>query len=84
MSLVQGKPLVDRMLNKMNSWTINFLSYPLWKRTIGLKCVVCHSDLLGQVFALPKKIFHVIESICRRFLWTGNVENSKKVLIAWD
>lgn len=26
----------------------------------------------------------LIESLCRRFLWTGGTEISKKALIAWD
>ncbi|WMV14495.1 hypothetical protein MTR67_007880 [Solanum verrucosum] len=36
----------------------------------------------AQIFALPKKIIHAIESICRKFLWTSSVEASKKALIS--
>ncbi|XP_019229394.1 PREDICTED: uncharacterized protein LOC109210430 [Nicotiana attenuata] len=38
----------------------------------------------AHIFILPKKIIDFIEAICRRFLWTGNVEPTKKALIAWD
>ncbi|XP_019238404.1 PREDICTED: uncharacterized protein LOC109218494 [Nicotiana attenuata] len=37
----------------------------------------------SQVFPLPKKILLKIESICKKFLWTGEAEGSKKALVAW-
>ncbi|XP_070004226.1 uncharacterized protein LOC107821332 [Nicotiana tabacum] len=36
-----------------------------------------------QIFPLPKKILIKIESICKRFLWTGETDGSKKALVAW-
>ncbi|XP_070003116.1 uncharacterized protein [Nicotiana sylvestris] len=38
----------------------------------------------AQVFILAKKIIQFSEAICRRFLWTGSAEPTKKALIAWD
>ncbi|XP_059285082.1 uncharacterized protein LOC132038428 [Lycium ferocissimum] len=35
-----------------------------------------------QVFLLPKKIIEKIEGLCRRFLWTGSQDNSKKAMVA--
>ncbi|XP_019262629.1 PREDICTED: uncharacterized protein LOC109240435 [Nicotiana attenuata] len=38
----------------------------------------------AQIFILPKKIIQFIDTICRRFLWSGNVELTRKALIAWE
>ncbi|XP_075099218.1 uncharacterized protein LOC142176058 [Nicotiana tabacum] len=36
-----------------------------------------------EIFILPKKVIQFIKTICRRFLWTGDAEPTKKALIAW-
>ncbi|XP_075095511.1 uncharacterized protein LOC142173762 [Nicotiana tabacum] len=43
-------------------------------------------DLLEffKVFVLPKKVIKLIEATCRKFLWTGGVELTKKALLAWE
>lgn len=72
-STIQCKSLIDKMLSKITSWTIKFLSYS--GRAQLVKNVLFAIQTFGaQVFALPKKILHTIESICKRFLWTENVE----------
>ncbi|XP_049381304.1 uncharacterized protein LOC125845835 [Solanum stenotomum] len=38
----------------------------------------------SQIFLLPKQILHGVETICKRFLWNGEVNNKGKALIAWD
>lgn len=38
----------------------------------------------AQIFDLSKKVVKIIEATCRRFLWTGGVELSKKAVLAWD
>ncbi|KAK4709666.1 hypothetical protein R3W88_004179 [Solanum pinnatisectum] len=38
----------------------------------------------SEIFILPKKISQLIEQMCKRFLWTGKVEVTKKALIAWS
>lgn len=32
----------------------------------------------------PKKIIQVTEATCRRFLWTGGTDRSKRALLAWE
>lgn len=83
MSIVQCKPLIDKMLGRITSWTTRFLSYA--GRAQLVKSVLFAIQIFwAQLFALPKKIIQAVESICRRFLWTGNAEASKKSLIAWE
>lgn len=38
----------------------------------------------AQIFVMPKKVIRCIESICRKFLWFGGVDTSRKALIAWE
>ncbi|XP_075079647.1 uncharacterized protein LOC142164816 [Nicotiana tabacum] len=38
----------------------------------------------SQIFTLPRKLIQMIESVCKRFLWTGGVDVSHRALIAWD
>ncbi|XP_019240095.1 PREDICTED: uncharacterized protein LOC109220087 [Nicotiana attenuata] len=83
LSAIQCEPLIERMLSRIQSWTTKFLSYA--GRAILVKSVLfAIQTFWAQIFILPKKIVHFIQAICRRFLWTGNVEPTKKALIAWD
>ncbi|CAN4117930.1 unnamed protein product [Withania somnifera] len=83
LSIVQCKPLIDKMLGRITSWTTRFLSYA-GRAQLVLSVLFAIQIFWSQLFALPKKIIQVVESICRRFLWTGSVEASKKSLIAWE
>lgn len=38
----------------------------------------------SQVFYFPKKVLKAVECICRKFLWTGEVGDSRRGLVAWD
>ncbi|XP_048493138.1 uncharacterized protein LOC109136047 [Beta vulgaris subsp. vulgaris] len=37
----------------------------------------------AHIFPLPKKIIQAVERVCRRFLWTGSTEESRKAPVAW-
>lgn len=83
MTLVQCKPLLEKMLDRITNWTTKFLSYA--SRAQLIKTVLYAIQMFwSQIFALPKKIIQEVEAMCRRFLWTGNSETSEKALIAWD
>ncbi|XP_060200123.1 uncharacterized protein LOC132628355 [Lycium barbarum] len=82
-TVFQYKPLVDKILERIQSWIARFLSYA--GRIQLIKSVLFSVQIFwSQVFILPKKIVKVIESLCRKFLWIGSVEPSKKALIAWE
>ncbi|CAK8573222.1 unnamed protein product [Lathyrus sativus] len=42
------------------------------------------SNYWMQIFPLLKKVVARVEGLCRRFLWTGADERSRKALISWD
>ncbi|XP_060202415.1 uncharacterized protein LOC132630831 [Lycium barbarum] len=57
---------------------------PLVKKTSFYQVSgVCPSDILAQIFLLPKRIMKLINSICRSYLWTGDATISKKALVSW-
>ncbi|XP_075111508.1 uncharacterized protein LOC142181830 [Nicotiana tabacum] len=83
LSIIQCEPLIDRMLNKIQCWTTKFLAYV--GRVVLIKSVLAAiQNFWAQIFILPKKIVQFIETICRRFLWSGNTEPTRKALIVWE
>eukprot|EP00252_Welwitschia_mirabilis_P010433 TRINITY_DN23707_c0_g1_i1.p1 TRINITY_DN23707_c0_g1~~TRINITY_DN23707_c0_g1_i1.p1 ORF type:complete len:146 (-),score=8.37 TRINITY_DN23707_c0_g1_i1:23-460(-) len=73
-------PLILRVTEKIRSWTIKFLSYA--GRCVLVKGVLqTISSFWCRVFILYNKVLHEINVLCRKFLWTGNQECSKKPLL---
>nr|XP_016438087.1 PREDICTED: uncharacterized protein LOC107764077 [Nicotiana tabacum] len=76
---------VNQVIQKqiMENWTTKYLSYA--GRVVLVKSVLfAIQTFWAQIFILPKKVIQFIETICRRFLWTGDAEPTKKALIAWE
>ncbi|XP_070018843.1 uncharacterized protein [Nicotiana sylvestris] len=83
LSTIQCEPLIEKMLNMIQSWTTKFLLYA--DRAVLVKSVLFATQTFwAQIFMLPKKVIQFIETMCRRFLWTGNAEPIRKALIAWE
>lgn len=74
---IQCEPLIDKMLSRIQSWTAKFLSYA-GRATLIKSVLATIQNFWAQVFILPKKIIRFIEAICRRFLWSGSAEPTKK------
>ncbi|XP_059295399.1 uncharacterized protein LOC132048723 [Lycium ferocissimum] len=82
-SYIQCQPLLNKILNRIKSWTTKFLSYA--GRAQLIKSVLFSIQVFwAQVFVLPKKVIKSIVATCRSFLWTGRTEISKKALLAWS
>lgn len=80
---MQCQPLVQKILQKMNSWATKLLSYA--GRVQLIKSVIFDVQMYWcQVILLPQKILKMIQSTCRTFLWTGKTTLSKRALVAWD
>ncbi|XP_019224489.1 PREDICTED: uncharacterized protein LOC109206154 [Nicotiana attenuata] len=83
LSITQCKPLIDKILARIKSWTTRYLSYA--GRLQLVKSVLYSIQVYwSQVFVLLRKVVQMIEATCRNFLWTGGNDLSKKALIAWD
>lgn len=83
LSVMQCKPLVQKILAKINCWATKFLSYA--GRLQLIKSVIFGIQVFwSQIFILPQKVVKQIQTACRLFLWTGTTGMSKRSLVAWD
>lgn len=78
----QCRPLIDKVVARAKIWTVKHLSYAgrlqlVQTILLSLQYFQC------QIFILPKKVIKEIQSFFRIFPWTGNIDPSKKALVAW-
>lgn len=83
-SIQQCMPVVERIMDRIRSWTSNFLSYAGILQFI--KSVLFEMQTYwAQVFLIPKKIVKMVNGICRRICGLdGSNENSQRNPISWD
>lgn len=80
---IQCKPLVDKIVQRMNHWTTKSLSYTT--RVLLIKSILSSMfNFWAQVFLFPKKLIKKLESLCRNFLCLGSDEYTKVPPITWD
>lgn len=83
LSISQCQPLWEKMVGKITSWTSKLLSYA-GRRQLIKSNLFFMQTFWCQVFVLPKNILHLIEAVCRKFLWTEGIELNKKALVSWE
>ncbi|XP_019240565.1 PREDICTED: uncharacterized protein LOC109220557 [Nicotiana attenuata] len=83
LTIGQCHPILERMVRRVTSWTSKMLSY-VGRLQLIRSVLIAIEKFWSQIFILPKKVIQRIEQICKRFLWNGNNECSKKALVAWD
>lgn len=82
LSMQYYMPLVDRIVGRIHQWITKLLSYA--GRIQLIKIVYCDIALYWMhSLPLPKCDIHIIEVVCRTFLWTGGSDVSRKSLLAW-
>ncbi|KAG7540795.1 Endonuclease/exonuclease/phosphatase superfamily [Arabidopsis thaliana x Arabidopsis arenosa] len=75
-------PLIERIRNRISSWTGRFLSFA--GRLQLIKSVLSSlTNFWLSAFRLPSKCIKEIESLFSAFLWSGPDLNTKKAKIAW-
>lgn len=72
LSINQCQPLLDKMLGSIQNWTVKFLSYAS-RLQLDQSVLLAIQNFLSQVFCLPKKVLKQVETVCKRFLWNGEV-----------
>ncbi|XP_021865115.2 uncharacterized protein [Spinacia oleracea] len=83
LSFTDCKPLIDRTVARIKSWTSKFLSYA--GRLQLVKSVsFCIQLYWSQIFVMPKKVMKEIQRICRCFMWSGTDEGSRKAAVSWE
>ncbi|KAL1192898.1 putative ribonuclease H protein [Cardamine amara subsp. amara] len=76
-------PLLDKLEGQFKSWAVKALSYA--GRLQLLKSVISGTvNFWISAFILPKGCIAKIESMCSRFLWTGDIDNFHSTKVAWS
>ncbi|KAI3752502.1 hypothetical protein L2E82_24535 [Cichorium intybus] len=77
------KPIVDKFNSKLSSWKAKNLSFG--GRLTLLKSVLGSLPLYYfSIFKAPVKVIGSLESIRRRFLWSGSDDKRKINWVAWN
>jgi hypothetical protein len=78
----QFSPLIHRLESTIQSWLGKFLSYA---GRLELIKSVLHGmvQFWISIFRIPVVVINKITSLCRNFLWTGNMFRSKSAIVAW-
>jgi hypothetical protein len=78
----QFSPLLNALELTVQGWIGKHLSY-------AGRLELVRSVLFGKVqlwlniFPMPEVVLHRLTSICRNFLWTGNIGRNGSALVAW-
>jgi len=78
----QCQPLIDKIKQKIFSWTAKRLSYA--GRKVLIQAVLTGMiTLWSALFLLLRHTIGCIESLCSRFLWSGAADAKKLALVGW-
>lgn len=83
LSMVQCRPLIDKMVGRVTSCTTKFLSQAGRLQLIQ-SVLISIQTFWSQIFVLPKKVIQMLEVVLRRYLWTGKAVMSREALLAWE
>ncbi|XP_010431573.1 PREDICTED: uncharacterized protein LOC104715904 [Camelina sativa] len=81
--LSEYRPLLDALTKRFSSWAARALSYA---GRLQLLSSVIHGTLnfWMSAFILPKGCIKKVESLCRNFLWNGDVTKRGSAKVAWS
>jgi hypothetical protein len=83
LSIHHYMPLVDRIVDRIHSWSAKLLSHAGRLQLIR-SVTFAVANYWMQCLPLPKKVIQKINAICRSFLWSGGVTITKKSPVAWE
>ena len=83
LSATDCSTLVSNVTARIRTWHAKLLSYA--GRIELVRAVIGGiQNFWAQIFCLPKKVLKLVDSACRKFIWTGRLEESKKSPVAWE
>lgn len=75
-------PLMTKLTKCFHSWSVKIISFA--GRLQLLKSVIFGIiNIWVSAFALPKGCVKNIESLCKRFLWSGNIDKKGIAKVSW-
>ena len=75
--------LVQKISNRILSWTSKFLSYAGRVQLIQSVLAGIQNYWAGM-FILPKGVIKQVDMLLRRFLWSGGIDKTHGAKVAWD
>lgn len=83
LKIAEYSPLLDKITSRFHAWATKSLSFA--GRSLLISTVINGTVIFWtSPFLLPKGCIKRIESLCSRFLWSGNIENRGNTKVAWS
>lgn len=83
LSLANCEPLLHQVKNHLSSWAVKTLSFA--GRLLLIKTIIAGiTTFWCWAFILPKACIKKINSMCRFFIWKGNLEGHHSAKVAWE
>lgn len=76
------EPLLDKITKLCRAWSVKTLSFSGRRQLIG-SVITGLVNFWISTFLLPKSCIKRIESLCSRFLWSGNVDSWRGTKVSW-
>lgn len=76
------QPFLERITSKMHSWTAKSLSYA-GKIQLVASVVYGMVNFWSSVFALPKRFYEKVDSLCSAFLWNNSTTSAAGARVSW-
>lgn len=81
-SLVTLQPFLERITSKLHSWTIKSLSFAGRIRLVA-SVIYGMVNFWSSVFALPKRFYEKVDSLCCAFLWKNRASSATGTRVSW-
>ncbi|KAF8090809.1 hypothetical protein N665_0466s0013 [Sinapis alba] len=80
--LCDYRPLLDKISGCFNAWSVKALSFA-GRRQLISSVIYGTINFWTSAFILPKGCLRSIQSLCSRFLWSGNTNSRAVSKISW-
>ncbi|KAG2321688.1 hypothetical protein Bca52824_014901 [Brassica carinata] len=77
------QPFLERITSKLHSWTVKTLSFAGKVRLLA-SVIYGMVNFWSSVFALPKRFYEKVDSLCCAFLWKNRASSGSGACISWE
>ncbi|XP_013589283.1 PREDICTED: uncharacterized protein LOC106297625 [Brassica oleracea var. oleracea] len=77
------QPFLERITSKMHSWTVKNLSFAGKVRMVA-SVIYGMVNFWSSVFALPKRFYEKVDSLCCAFLWKNRTSSAAGTRVSWS
>lgn len=77
------QPFIERITSKLHCWTVRTLSFA-GKVTLVASTIYGMVNFWSSVFALPKRFYEKVDSLCSAFLWKNSTTSAVGARVSWE